>query len=86
MDGSAANDFNLGPGFLQQDRGLARALAAADDGHLLPPELPEIVVLAGVAYNFGRQSAEFNRPEFLVRKSRGNHDMTGADNLAIVER
>src|SRR5262249_43938904 len=86
MDGSAANDFDLGPGFLQQDRGLTRALAAADDGHLLSPELPEIVVLAGVAHNLGRQSPEFDRPEFLVRKSRGNHDMTGAENLAVVER
>jgi len=86
MDGSAANDFNLGPGFLQQDRGFTGALAAADDGHLLSPELSEIVMLTGVAHNLGRQSPEFNRAEFLVRKSRGNHDMTGADNLAVVER
>ena len=86
MNPSPANDFDLRSGFFQQDCRFARALASPDHGDLLPPELAERIMFARVTHDFGRQSFEFSRPQFLVRKSRGNDHTAGANDGAVVER
>ena len=86
MNPSTANDFNLGSGFFQQHCRFARALASPDDGDLLPPELAERIMFARVTHDFGRQSFEFSRPQFLVRKSRGDDHTAGANDVSVVEQ
>ena len=82
---AAADDFDVGAGFMQDRRGFAGALAAADHGHALAFVAFGVGVFAGMADELARQPVELRRPVFVAEQALRHHHAFGEEGIAAIE-